>query len=258
MNTKPKVLEALEEIGPCDVTTLTMHMEQSESCVNALMVNQLRKGMVKLTDGVYHLTYKSAPAKTAHKPSAEPTVSRTKVEILREILKDTGECFTATELSERSGMPVKNISGLLANDVSKGVINQTKTDGRSVYQWAAAKEDNSPLSATAPNVDNSRLLAAAVCPGKMAESHPFIATTEPESKGVEKPPFTRPHSSVSNGTLSVPNSKCLCDELVKIDDELISLNTRVQELTEARQLKSEMLDLVTKLEALIGREHANN
>ncbi len=50
----------------------------------------------------------------------------------------------------------------------------------------------------------------------------------------------------------------LCDELVKIDDELISLNTRVQELTEARQLKSEMLDLVTKLEALIGREHANN
>lgn len=246
MNTKPKILEALEEIGPCDVTTLAMHMAQSESCVNALMVNQLRKGMVKLTDGVYHLTHKSAPAQTTQKPSAKPAVSRTKVEVLREILKDTGKCFTATELSERSGMPVKNISGLLANDVSKGVINQTKTDGRSVYQWAAAKEDNSPL------------LAAAVCPGKMAESHPFIATTEPKSKGVEKPLFPRPHASVSNGTLSVPNSKCLCDELVKIDDELISLNTRVKELTEARQLKSEMLDLVTKLEALIGREHANN
>ena len=258
MNTKPKVLEALEEIGPCDVTTLAMHMEQSESSVNALMVNQLRKGMVKLTDGVYHLTHKSAPAQTTQKPPAEPVVSRTKVEILREILKDTGKCFTATELSGQSGMPVKNISGLLANDVSKGVINQTKTDGRSVYQWAAAKEDNSPLSATAPNVGNSRLLAAAVCPGKAAESRHSIATAEPESKGEKNHLLHTPTASVSNGTLSVPGSKCLCDELVKIDDELISLNTRVQELTEARQLKSEMLDLVTKLEALIGREHANN
>lgn len=246
MNTKPKILEALEEIGPCDVTTLAMHMAQSESSVNALMVNQLRKGMVKLTDGVYHLTHKSAPAQTTQKPSAKPAVSRTKVEVLREILKDTGKCFTATELSERSGMPVKNISGLLANDVSKGVINQTKTDGRSVYQWAAAKEDNTPL------------LAAAVCPGKMTESRPFIATTEPKLNGEKNHLLHTPTASVSNGTLSVPNSKCLCDELVKIDDELINLNTRVKELTEARQLKSKMLDLVTKLEALIGREHANN
>lgn len=77
------------------------------------------------------------------------------------------------------------------------------------------------------------------------------SVTKPEFKGEKNHLTPEQHTSVSNGTLNVPNSKQLRAELVKIDDELIQINNRMGELTKTRQCKSEMYELVVKLEGLM-------
>lgn len=44
---KPLIIEALEDIGPCDIETLSGYMGQSENMINSLLVNYMRKGMVR-------------------------------------------------------------------------------------------------------------------------------------------------------------------------------------------------------------------
>lgn len=79
-----------------------------------------------------------------------------------------------------------------------------------------------------------------------------ICPLAPEPKGEKNHLIPEQHTSVSNGTLNVPSSKQLRAELVKIDDELIQINNRMGELTKTRQYKSEMYELVVRLEGLMG------
>lgn len=118
------------------------------------------------------------------------------------------------------------------------MVSQVK-NGLRVYQWVEAKEEKSPLLTNVANDGNSRPLA-------------------PEPKGEKNHLIQEQHTSVSNRTLNVPNSKQLCAELVKIDDELIQINSRMSELTKTRQCKGEMYELVVKLEGLmeVGNDNA--
>ena len=52
MSNNPLIIDALEEVGPCDIDTLALHMEQSAQVVNAMITNQMRKGTVKLVNGM--------------------------------------------------------------------------------------------------------------------------------------------------------------------------------------------------------------
>ncbi|MFL3083229.1 hypothetical protein ACJ0J3_12830, partial [Providencia stuartii] len=103
------------------------------------------------------------------------------------------------------------------------------------------------------NDGNSLLLEQTHIKNKMAEIRPLA----PEPKGEKNHLTPEQHAPVSNGTMNVPNSKQLRAELVKIDDELIQINSRMSELTKVRQYKSEMYELVTKLEKLMeaGNEY---
>lgn len=52
---KPLIIEALEEIGPCDINTLACHLGQSAGIVNSMLIKFMRSGQVKSADGVISL-----------------------------------------------------------------------------------------------------------------------------------------------------------------------------------------------------------
>ena len=246
MSNNPLIIDALEEVGPCDIDTLALHMDQSAQVVNAMITNQMRKGAVKLVNGMYQLTNQPEPkvnkSPIASKFSCQASDERPKIEILREVLQQSSLAMTAAELAKATGDSANNIGGRLKTDIKNGnVVSQVKNGSR-VYQWVEAKEEKSPLL---ENTSDNLLIS-------------FNSVTKPEFKGEKNHLIPEQHTSVSNGTLSVPNSKQLRAELVKIDDELIQINNRMAELTKNRQCKSEMYELVVRLEGLmeVGNDNA--
>ncbi|QCJ72012.1 hypothetical protein C9446_11235 [Providencia heimbachae] len=243
MSNNPLIIDALEEVGPCDIDTLALHMDQSSQVVNAMITNQMRKGAVKLINGMYQLTNQLVSKETkspiASQVSCQTNDERPKIEVLREVLQQSTQAMTAAELAKATGDSVNNIGGRLKTDIKNGnVVSQVK-NGLRVYQWVESKEEKSPLFTSTTAEINTENKVAEICP------------LAPESKGEENHHLPEPHASVSNGTLSVPSSKQLRAELVKIDDELIQINNRMGELTKTRQCKSEMYELIVKLEGLM-------
>ncbi|MEY0213061.1 hypothetical protein AB7W58_01505 [Providencia rettgeri] len=239
MSNNPLIIDALEEVGPCDIDTLTLHMDQSAQVVNAMITNQMRKGAVKLVNGMYQLTNQPEPkpnkSPIASKFSCQASDERPKIEILREVLQQSSLAMTAAELAKATGDSANNIGGRLKTDIKNGnVVSQVKNGSR-VYQWVEAKEEKSPLL---EDTSDKQLIS-------------LNSVTKPEFKGEKNHLIPEQYISVSNGTLNVPNSKQLRAELVKIDDELIQINNRMGELTKTRQCKSEMYELVVKLEGLM-------
>ncbi|EDU58690.1 hypothetical protein [Providencia stuartii] len=240
MSNNPLIIDALEEVGPCDIDTLALHMDQSAQVVNAMITNQMRKGTVKLVNGMYQLTNQPEPktnkSPIASKFSCQASDERPKIEILRGVLQQSSQAMTAAELAKATGDSANNIGGRLKTDIKNGnVVSQVK-NGLRVYQWVEAKEEKSPLL---ENTSDNQLIS-------------LNSVTKPEFKGEKNHLTPEQHASVSNGTLNVPNSKQLRAELVKIDDELIQINSRMSELTKVRQYKSEMYELVVRLERLMG------
>nr|ELR5252053.1 hypothetical protein [Providencia rettgeri] len=246
MSNNPLIIDALEEVGPCDIDTLALHMDQSAQVVNAMITNQMRKGAVKLVNGMYQLTNQPEPktnkSPIASKFSCQASDERPKIEILREVLQQSTQAMTAAELAKATGDSANNIGGRLKTDIKNGnVVSQVKNGSR-VYQWVEAKEEKSPLL---EDTSDNHLIS-------------INSVTKPEFKGEKNHLTPEQHASVSNGTLNVPNSKQLRAELVKIDDELIQINTRMSELTKTRQCKSEMYELVVKLEGLMEAGNDNS
>lgn len=246
MSNNPLIIDALEEVGPCDIDTLALHMDQSAQVVNAMITNQMRKGAVKLVNGMYQLTNQPEPktnkSPIASKFSCQASDERPKIEILREVLQQSTHAMTAAELAKATGDSANNIGGRLKTDIKNGnVVSQVKNGSR-VYRWVEAKEEKSPLL---ENTFDNQLIS-------------LNSVTKPEFKGEKNHLIPEQHTSVSNGTLNVPNSKQLRAELVKIDNELIQINNRMGELTKTRQCKSEMYELVVKLEGLmeVGNDNA--
>ncbi|HGN3509011.1 hypothetical protein [Providencia stuartii] len=240
MSNNPLIIDALEEVGPCDIDTLALHMDQSAQVVNAMITNQMRKGTVKLVNGMYQLTNQPEPktnkSPIASKFSCQASDERPKIEILREVLQQSTHAMTAAELAKATGDSANNIGGRLKTDIKNGNVISLVKNGLKVYQWVDAKEEKSPLL---ENTSDNQLIS-------------LNSVTKPEFKGEKNHLTPEQHASVSNGTLNVPNSKQLRADLVKIDDELIQINSRMSELTKVRQYKSEMYELVTKLEKLMG------
>nr|WP_278979219.1 hypothetical protein [Providencia alcalifaciens] len=250
MSNNPLIIDTLEEVGPCDIDTLALHMDQSAQVVNAMITNQMRKGAVKLVNGIYQLTNQPEPktnkSPIASKFSCQASDERPKIEILREVLQQSTHAMTAAELAKATGDSANNIGGRLKTDIKNGnVVSQVK-NGSKVYLWVEAKEEKSPLLTNTTAEINTENKVAEICP------------LAPETKGEKNHLIPEQHTSVSNGTLKVPNSKQLRAELVKIDDELIQINNRMGELTKTRQCKSEMYELVVKLEGLmeVGNDNA--
>ncbi|ELR5204655.1 hypothetical protein RG287_RS11910 [Providencia rettgeri] len=246
MSNNPLIIDTLEEVGPCDIDTLALHMDQSAQVVNAMITNQMRKGAVKLVNGMYQLTNQPEPktnkSPIASKLSCQSSDERPKIEILREVLQQSTHAMTAAELAKATGDSANNIGGRLKTDIKNGnVVSQVKNGSR-VYRWVEAKEEKSPLL---ENTSDNQLIS-------------LNSVTKPEFKGEKNHLIPEQHTSVSNGTLNVPNSKQLRAELVKIDDELIQINNRMGELTKTRQCKSEMYELVVRLEGLmeVGNDNA--
>lgn len=252
MSNNPLIIDALEEVGPCDIDTLALHMDQSAQVVNAMITNQMRKGAVKLVNGLYQLTNQPEPktikSPIASKFSCQASDERPKIEILREVLQQSTHAMTAAELAKATGDSANNIGGRLKTDIKNGNVISLVKNGLKVYQWVDAKEEKSPLLQNVANDGNSLLLEQTHIKNKMAEIRPLA----PEPKGEKNHLTPEQHAPVSNGTMNVPNSKQLRAELVKIDDELIQINSRMSELTKVRQYKSGMYELVTKLEKLMG------
>lgn len=245
MSNNPLIIDVLEEVGPCDIDTLALHMDQSAQVVNAMITNQMRKGAVKLVNGMYQLTNQPEPkinkSPIASKFSCQASDERPKIEILREVLQQSTQAMTAAELAKATGDSANNIGGRLKTDIKNGnVVSQVKNGSR-VYQWVEAKEEKSPLL---ENTSDNQLIS-------------LNSVTKPEFKGEKNHLIPEQHTAVSNGTLNVPNSKQLRAELVKIDDELIQINNRMGELTKTRQCKSEMYELVVKLEGLMEVSNDN-
>lgn len=246
MSNNPLIIDTLEEVGPCDIDTLALHMDQSAQVVNAMITNQMRKGAVKLVNGMYQLTNQPEPktnkSPIASKLSCQSSDERPKIEILREVLQQSTHAMTAAELAKATGDSANNIGGRLKTDIKNGnVVSQVKNGSR-VYRWVEAKEEKSPLL---ENTSDNQLIS-------------LNSVTKPEFKGEKNHLIPEQHTSVSNGTLNVPNSKQLRAELVKIDDELIQINNRMGELTKTRQCKSEMYELVVRLEGVmeVGNDNA--
>ncbi|HEM6851985.1 TPA: hypothetical protein U2M37_000134 [Providencia stuartii] len=239
MSNNPLIIDALEEVGPCDIDTLALHMDQSAQVVNAMITNQMRKGAVKLVNGMYQLTNQPEPktnkSPIASKFSCQASDERPKIEILRGVLQQSSQAMTAAELAKATGDSANNIGGRLKTDIKNGNVISLVKNGLKVYQWVDAKEEKSPLL---ENTSDNQLIS-------------LNSVTKPEFKGEKNHLIPEQHTSVSNGTLNVPSSKQLRAELVKIDDELIQINNRMGELTKMRQYKSEMYELVTKLEKLM-------
>ncbi|WP_239686439.1 hypothetical protein [Providencia stuartii] len=243
MSNNPLIIDALEEVGPCDIDTLALHMDQSAQVVNAMITNQMRKGAVKLVNGMYQLTNQPEPktnkSPIASKFSCQASDERPKIEILREVLQQSTHAMTAAELAKATGDSANNIGGRLKTDIKNGNVISLVKNGLKVYQWVDAKEEKSPLLSNTTAEINTENKVAEICP------------LAPEPKGEKNHLTPEQHASVSNGTLNVPNSKQLRAELVKIDDELIQINSRMSELTKVRQYKSEMYELVVRLEGLM-------
>ncbi|EPC7689757.1 hypothetical protein ACR20X_002715 [Providencia stuartii] len=244
MSNNPLIIDALEEVGPCDIDTLALHMDQSAQVVNAMITNQMRKGAVKLVNGMYQLTNQPEPktnkSPIASKFSCQASDERPKIEILREVLQQSTHAMTAAELAKATGDSANNIGGRLKTDIKNGNVISLVKNGLKVYQWVDAKEEKSPLLSNTTAEINTENKVAEICP------------LAPEPKGEKNHLIPEQHTSVSNGTLNVPSSKQLRAELVKIDDELIQINNRMGELTKTRQYKSEMYELVVRLEGLMG------
>ncbi|AVL39399.1 hypothetical protein [Providencia stuartii] len=240
MSNNPLIIDALEEVGPCDIDTLALHMDQSAQVVNAMITNQMRKGAVKLVNGMYQLTNQPEPktnkSPIASKFSCQASDERPKIEILRGVLQQSSQAMTAAELAKATGDSANNIGGRLKTDIKNGNVISLVKNGLKVYQWVDAKEEKSPLL---EDTSDNQLIS-------------LNSVTKPEFKGEKNHLTPEQHASVSNGTLNVPNSKQLRAELVKIDDELIQINSRMSELTKVRQYKSEMYELVVRLERLMG------
>ncbi|MDE8747116.1 hypothetical protein [Providencia stuartii] len=240
MSNNPLIIDALEEVGPCDIDTLALHMDQSAQVVNAMITNQMRKGAVKLVNGMYQLTNQPEPktnkSPIASKFSCQASDERPKIEILRGVLQQSSQAMTAAELAKATGDSANNIGGRLKTDIKNGNVISLVKNGLKVYQWVDAKEEKSPLL---EDTSDNQLIS-------------LNSVTKPEFKGEKNHLTPEQHASVSNGTLNVPNSKQLRAELVKIDDELIQINSRMSELTKVRQYKSEMYELVVRLEGLMG------
>lgn len=243
MSNNPLIIDALEEVGPCDIDTLALHMDQSAQVVNAMITNQMRKGAVKLVNGMYQLTNQPEPktnkSPIASKFSCQASDERPKIEILREVLQQSTHAMTAAELAKATGDSANNIGGRLKTDIKNGNVISLVKNGLKVYQWVDAKEEKSPLLSNTTAEINTENKVAEICPLAL------------EPKGEKNHLTPEQHASVSNGTLNVPNSKQLRAELVKIDDELIQINSRMSELTKVRQYKSEMYELVVRLEGLM-------
>lgn len=74
MIVKPLIIEALENIGPCDIETLASHMDQSQNIISAMLVKFMRVGAVKVVNGEYALS-PEYQAKEETPPAVEVTAA---------------------------------------------------------------------------------------------------------------------------------------------------------------------------------------
>lgn len=313
---KPLIIEALEDIGPCDVETLSGHMGQSESMINSLLVNYMRKGMVRCVNPdaaqfvprAYELTDKArreydngegvndragndrgvcpaepaarkasglvvqaaehgcdAGADPATTPAALPTIMEivkvspspiSKVEQLRRIMRaDGGEMYVA-EMADESGIPVKNIPGLLQNDVRIGQVHLRKEEGKSVYRWLGGVDQ--PAKSTGgsqPEVRMDTGLSVNKVGIDRQRNVVMVSGSKPPVSETAAAPATVLISQQSD-SITVPTSTALARDLYALDTELVSLTERLKVLREDRDRKTQILLAVQQLEELMKGQTA--
>ncbi|KAB7896410.1 ArsR family transcriptional regulator [Rouxiella badensis] len=266
MSEKITLMEALDTIAPCDIEALASYMSQSESVVNAMLVNQMRKGTVRCITGQYQLTGKvvngaprgqqvtnvvtrqpdsvkatSEPAPAAvEKVNKEITVPA--IALIRTLLRESKGEVTPRELAEAANVEQKSISGRLAKDVDKGVVTLRKDGQRSFYRWSAGVDQKPKFKAG----EQQKTVAAQ---GSACGSMVLTNRIKYQAGNISPRNPDRPREIEFPDTITVPTSIVLTDQLKVLDATLAVSEQQVGELKGEINQKRYLLVLVEKLES---------
>ncbi|MCC3705191.1 winged helix-turn-helix domain-containing protein [Rouxiella badensis] len=269
MSEKITLMEALDTIAPCDIEALASYMSQSESVVNAMLVNQMRKGTVRCITGQYQLTGKvvngaprgqqvtnvvtrnpdSVKATSEPAPPAPPAVEKVNkeitvpaIELIRTLLRESKGEVTPRELAEAANVEQKSISGRLAKDVDKGVVTLRKDGQRSFYRWSAGVDQKPKFKAA----EQQKTVAAQ---GSACGSMVLTNRIKYQAGNISPRNPDRPREIEFPDTITVPTSIVLTDQLKVLDATLAVSEQQVGELKGEINQKRYLLVLVEKLES---------
>ncbi|QII37479.1 helix-turn-helix transcriptional regulator [Rouxiella badensis] len=275
MSERITLMEALDTIGPCDIEALASYMSQSESVVNAMLVNQMRKGTVRCTAGQYRLTGKefntTSPTQSITKDMAKPTEqpmptaitsqerintttapaaveqeekrdAQSAIEIIRQLLREKGREVTPRELASAANVEMKSISGRLSKDVEKGVVTLRKDGQRSFYRWSAGVDqkpkNKAPEQQKTVAARGSAPLSEVLTKRAKYQTGGVIPLHPEDLREIEYP-----------DTITVPTSSVLAEQLKVLGDTLALSERQVGELKGEINQKRYLLVLVEKLES---------
>ncbi|WKM71864.1 hypothetical protein Q2T70_26485 [Klebsiella oxytoca] len=273
---KPVILEALEEIGPCDAETLAGHLNQSAAIVNAMLVKFIRGGLVKSASGMFSLTDKgrlmhcgndkgacpanSAPCKDSApvvQPSAPGVVAARPADSAAQkgIVHPTSKGVCTTDATQDKGCG--QIVHQETND-DKPAVSKAERLRRILQDQGTMTSGELAAAGSVPVNYINGLLKGDVKAGRVTlrkrdgKSVYQWVGKEPPKPVVRQSDVTPNRDGVTSpatdSVITVPTSKALAQELHNLDNEMIKAKTKYDSLVQERRRKGELLLIVEKLE----------
>lgn len=264
---KPLILEALEEIGPCDAEALAGHLNQSAGIVNAMLVKFIRGGLVKSAGGMFSLTDKGrimhtgndkgvCPADPAPRKASAPVVQPSAAGVV---------AARPTDSAAQKGIVQPPSKGVCTTDATqdKGcgqIVQQKTTDDNPAVSKA---ERLRQILRNSDEMTSGELATAAALPvnyingllkGDVKAGR--VTLRRRDGKSVyqwasdrqKMPQATVKEITRATDVITVPTSKALAQELHNLDNEMIKAKTKYDSLVQERRRKGELLLIVEKLE----------
>jgi hypothetical protein len=269
----PLILEALEEIGPCNAETLSSHINQSEGVINSMLVNYMRKGYVRCVNPdaaqfiprAYELTEK-ARAEYGLGECDENGATRQDEHSLNRVCKPEPAPHKASapvvqpEISHKAEVKTASPATSSQNNTDKvskaeSLRQLLQQSGEEMSSAELAKQGGFPVNYIGGllkgDVQSGRI-------GMRKEGHRAMYRWEGEPARQKKTSPAPTKNEAFNGeeshlltgdVITVPTSSVLAAEVSKLDDQLVRIKKMLDDITAERTRKGALLLVVQQLES---------
>lgn len=270
----PLILEALEEIGPCDAETLSSHINQSEGVINSMLVNYMRKGYVRCVNPdaaqfiprAYELTEKARAEYGLGEcdengatrqdecswmgvGTAEPAPHKASAPVVQPEIAHKAEVKTASPATSSQNSTDK---------VSKAerLRQLLQQSGEEMSSAELAKQGGFPVNYIGGLLKGD-VQSGRIGMRKEGNRSMYRWEGEPARQEVSEVP-TPTKNEVFNGeeshlltgdVITVPTSSVLAAEVSKLDDQLVRIKKMLDDITAERAKKGALLLVVQQLES---------
>lgn len=248
--TTPAILSALNDIGPCDVETLSGHINQPEGVINSLLVAFIRKGYVRCVNSsaadfiprAYELTDK------ARNEYDFGDNEQSGVEIQEAETKSiAGSVSNKSEnLNKKASVKKQNLKNPDGGKTKAERLRDCLSEsGKEMTARELASATGFPVQSIG-GLLNCDIKGGRVTMRKGDKRSGYYSLAEtckaPAAEKLAEIPAN------ANDGITVPTSKSLGNDIYQLDSEILAAQKHLDELSKTRRKKGDLLLIVTQLE----------